>query len=334
MSKRRLGKGIDALLQGRDLEQLSRMSSILMVDVDDIEPNPNQPRRSFNPETLAELAASIREKGIIQPILAEDRGDGRFTIIAGERRYRAAKLAGLDQVPVISQEFSEEEKLEIALIENIQREDLNPIDEARAYQTAMGQAGITQEQLAERLGRSRPAVANALRLLRLEPGIQEALADGGVSAGHARALLAVEGAERAELFRRVVDEGLSVREAELLSRGEPLPSAAPAGAEDDRPGGRPRADQPGAERSAGRARPRASDARDPDLTLGDDDLLVPDTGGPKSVELQKIEESLIGRLGTRVVIRGTDAKGRIEITYVSMRDLERIVELMGARLPE
>ena len=220
MSKRRLGKGIDALLQGRPLDELSNLSSIIMVDLDRIAANPDQPRKRFNQETLAELAASIREKGIIQPIIAEDRGDGTYTIIAGERRYRAAKLAGLAEVPVISQELSDEEKLEIALIENMQREDLNPMDEAHALQSALDHTGITQDQLAKRLGKSRPAIANSLRLLKLEPEIQRALLEGELTAGHARALLAVTDAgKRTELFERIRSDGLSVREAELAVKG-------------------------------------------------------------------------------------------------------------------
>ena len=155
MSKRRLGKGIDALLQGRPLEEITNMASILMVDLERISPNPDQPRKLFNDDSLKELANSIREKGVIQPILAEDRGDGTYTIVAGERRYRAAKLAGLDEVPVITQELSDEEKLEIALIENIQREDLNAIDAARALQHAM-------EQGASRRTSSRGAWARAV----------------------------------------------------------------------------------------------------------------------------------------------------------------------------
>ncbi|MFW5745147.1 MAG: ParB/RepB/Spo0J family partition protein, partial [Spirochaetota bacterium] len=149
MSKRRLGKGIDALLQGRPLDQLQQMTSIVMVGIDDISPNPDQPRKRFSEASLAELADSIRERGIIQPILAEDTGDGTYVIVAGERRYRAAKLAGLTEVPVIAQELTEEEMLEVALVENIQREDLNPIDEARALQSALDQSGATQDQLAK-----------------------------------------------------------------------------------------------------------------------------------------------------------------------------------------
>ncbi len=318
MSKRRLGKGIDALLQGRPLEQLSQMASILMVDVDRIEPNPDQPRKQFSQERLNELAASIREKGVIQPILAEDRGDGTYTVVAGERRFRAAKLAGLTEIPVISQDFTSEEKLEIALIENIQREDLNPIDEARAMQRAMEHSGATQEELARRLGKSRSAIANTLRLLRLDPDIQQALSDGTLTAGHARALLAVEDdTARRELFDRILADHLSVREAERLARG--------------------------------------SSGEDPNIQLEGDSLEIPEAGEqadavptdaavrgsagsssgsgtarPKSIELRRIEDRLVERFGTRVVIRGTNRRGRIEIHYLTTEDLERAVEAMGA----
>ena len=309
MSKRRLGKGIDALLQGRPLEQLSQMSSILMVEVDRIEPNPDQPRKQFSQERLNELAASIREKGVIQPILAEDRGDGIFTIVAGERRYRAAKLAGLSEIPVISQDFTDEEKLEIALIENIQREDLNPIDEARAMQSAMEHSGATQEELAKRLGKSRSAIANTLRLLRLEPDIQQALSDGTLTAGHARALLAVDDeSARRELFDRILADGLSVRDAEQLAKGPSGPDESLVPEAGSRTDALPDGATDAARGSSGASSPKAR---------------------AKSVELRRIEDRLLERFGTRVVIRGTNRRGRIEISYLSTEDLEEIVEALG-----
>lgn len=309
MSKRRLGKGIDALLQGRPLEQLSQMSSILMVDVDRIEPNPNQPRKQFSQERLNELAASIREKGVIQPILAEDRGDGTFTIVAGERRYRAARLAGLSEIPVISQDFTDDEKLEIALIENIQREDLNPIDEARAMQSAMKHSGATQEELAKRLGKSRSAIANTLRLLRLDADIQQALSDGTLTAGHARALLAVDDETvRRELFERILADHLSVRDAEQLAKGPSGPDESSLPEAGSRTDALPTGATKAARGSSGASGPK---------------------GSAKSVELRRIEDRLLERFGTRVVIRGTNRRGRIEISYLSTEDLEQIVEAMG-----
>lgn len=311
MSKRRLGKGIDALLQGRPLDQLDQMSSIVQVPIEKLEPNPHQPRKQFNDETLRELADSIRERGIIQPILAEDRGDGSYVIIAGERRFRAARLAGLDLVPVISQEFTKEEKLEIALIENIQREDLNPIDEARAIQNALDLSGVTQEQLAKRLGKSRSAVANSVRLLRLNTEMQDALAVGRLTAGHARQLIAVDSEERrAELFRSILDESLTVRDTEAIVR-----------AILDR-------DQAG------------DDGKDSQVVMAEIEQSVelPPAVSAKgstselSVELQNIQNILMERFGTRVTIRGTNNKGRLEIPYLSPDDLERILDLMGAEL--
>ena len=234
MSKRRLGKGIDALLEGRDLEQLSSMSRVLLIAVDKLQANPKQPRTQFDDESLGELAESIREKGVIQPIIAEDQGDGSYTIVAGERRYRAAKIAGLTEVPVISKDFSDDEKLEIALVENLQREDLNPIDEAIAIDSAMRNAGYTQEQIAQRLGKSRPAIANSLRLLKLNAEMRKALASAQITAGHARALLAIaDSAERKELFSRIQTEGLSVRESEAAGR-PPEPQTDP---DDQKSGG-------------------------------------------------------------------------------------------------
>lgn len=364
MSKRRLGKGIDALLQGRPLDQLQQMTSIVMVGIDDISPNPDQPRKRFSEASLAELADSIRERGIIQPILAEDTGDGTYVIVAGERRYRAAKLAGLTEVPVIAQELTEEEMLEVALVENIQREDLNPIDEARALQSALDQSGATQDQLAKRLGKSRSAIANSLRLLRLDDDMQDALSDGTMTPGHARALLALTGkADRRRLFERIRDEGLSVREVEAMVRGGKLDEGAlerlRAGT-----GGEAAADQAGpagaggpaaapgialdeqdqvelpdgagvsGSRGAGGGGSAAGGGSDPDHGDSGGQPTDGSGGGVKSPELRAIEDKLVEHLGTKVVIRGGDKQGRIEVTYLSTEDLERVVESMGLELGE
>lgn len=317
MSKRRLGKGIDALLQGRDLEQLTNMASVLIVDVERVEPSPGQPRTRFNDASLAELAASIREKGIIQPIIAEDRGDGSYTIVAGERRYRAARIAGLTEVPLIPVEFTEEEKLEVALVENLHREDLNPLDEAMAFDTAMRNAGYTQEQLAARLGKSRSAIANALRLLKLESDIQEAIAAGEISAGHARALLAVDNpTHRRELYERIRSEGLSVRQAEAARK--------PVETRHNEPSG------------AGETATIGTETEASEFSIGSTEvsLEIPSTApSAKSPELQHVEDELVRALGTRVIVRGTDEKGRIEIPYRTMDDLNRLLELLGV-IPE
>lgn len=281
------------------------MATILTVSIDRIKPNPDQPRRSFPEGPLNELADSIREKGIIQPILAEDQGDGTYIIVAGERRFRAAQIAGLDSIPVIPQELDDDEKLEVALVENLQREDLNPIDQAIALKSVMDHTKCTQEQLAQRLGISRPTIANTLRLLKLEPQIQSALTDGTLSAGHARALLSLESeAERKELFARIQAEGLSVRAAELLSQpvDRPIPAA-----------------------------PQISE-REETLEISTSGA-VP--GSPrKSVELQQIEDKLVHLLGTKVVVKGTNKKGKIEIPYFSSEDLERLIEALGVSLDE
>ncbi|MEX2442776.1 MAG: ParB/RepB/Spo0J family partition protein [Alkalispirochaeta sp.] len=330
MSKqRRLGKGIDALLQGRDITQLESgdLNSVVSVPLDRIRPNPDQPRKSFAPEALEELARSIEERGIIQPILAEQQDDDTFIIIAGERRYRAAKMAGLTVVPVLPGVFSEDEKLEIALIENVQRQDLTAIEEARAYRDLMNRLGLSQDELAQRLGRSRPAVANSLRLLRLPEAIHDRINAGAVSGGHARTLLGIENpdllVEAAELIE---SEGLSVRVLErivpLINQGnDPATAlarvfgaqAAATSAPVDSSGepGTP-ASSPGSV-SGGSGRGGASSERQ---------------APRKTVEMQEIEQKLIERLGTRVVLTGTNDRGKIEITYLSMDDLDRLMELL------
>ncbi|MDR0655633.1 MAG: ParB/RepB/Spo0J family partition protein [Treponema sp.] len=189
--------------------------SPLLVPLSSLKPNPGQPRKHFDEESLRELADSIREHGIIQPIIAENAGDGSYIIIAGERRSRAAALAGLAEVPVILRSYPELERLEISLIENVQREDLNPIEEASAYKTLMEISGLSQEEAALRVGKNRSTVANALRLLKLPVPVQESLAKGELSSGHARAILMVNQAEKqALLFREILSKSLSVREAE------------------------------------------------------------------------------------------------------------------------
>jgi len=178
--------------------------------------SPLQPRRSFDEETLAELAASIGEKGVLQPLLVRPC-EGGYEIVAGERRYRAAQRAGLDRVPVVVRELSDQETLEIAIVENLQREDLNPVEEARAFRQLMG-FGLTQEAVAQAVGKSRSAVANTLRLLSLPAAAQEALETGVISAGHARAVLAQRAEDRDWALQQVIGRQLSVRQAESLRR--------------------------------------------------------------------------------------------------------------------
>ncbi len=221
MSKKALGRGIDALFvseEGKpaaDVPGAVEAASIVAVPVERVKPNPFQPRAHFADAALGELADSIKQQGVLQPILVEETPDG-FTIIAGERRYRAAVLAGLTEVPVIVRRFSEEEKLEIALIENIQREDLTPIEEAKAIKRIIEKTGRKQEEIAEKIGKNRSTVANALRLLKLPQEIQEAIDSGEISAGHARAILSRETADQ-ELCLGIRAEALSVRQAERIS---------------------------------------------------------------------------------------------------------------------
>lgn len=296
MAKKRLGKGIDALIQGQDVDEETTRTSIVNVPIAQLRPNPEQPRKQFSEEHLVELTDSVREKGVIQPILAEEADDGTYLIIAGERRFRAAQRAGLDEVPVLPRSFSREEKLEIALIENLQREDLNPIDEAEAYRSLMETAGLTQEQLAHRLGLNRSTVANALRLLRLSEELKGEIAAGRLTPGHARAILAVDTEDgRQKLAERIRLEGLSVRQAEELA-------------------GRLSATSRGAAAAAGQ-------------TGGGNGA-----GGEaqtKTPELRTLEEKLLDALGTKVVVKGSHHKGRIEIEYYSLDDLERIAEIIS-----
>ena len=191
----------------------------LWLSVDLLKPNPHQPRKEFEEDALNELADSIREHGILQSITVEDAGDGTFYIIAGERRTRAAKLAGLSEVPVQLRKFNDQKKLEIALIENIQREDLNPIEEAEAYYQLMEISGLSQEQVAARVGKNRSTVANAVRLLKLPEDMRTSLVQGHITAGHARALLAVkDSADMRILFAKIIGNGMNVRDAEEMAR--------------------------------------------------------------------------------------------------------------------
>ncbi len=214
------GKGIFALFQETEEDYgISRAENAAgggatELSLDLIYPNPNQPRKEFKENAMNDLANSIREHGVISPIVVNRDPDGRYMIIAGERRYRAARLAGLTTVPAIVREYTEREVQEISLIENLQREDLNPIEAASGMKKLMQEFGLTQEQLAEQLGKSRPAIANTLRLLSLNEEVVELVRSGQLSAGHARTLVPVVAEEQAELARQCVKEGWSVREME------------------------------------------------------------------------------------------------------------------------
>ena len=228
MSKRQLGKGFDSLFIPTENLSFEEGDSTRQIKVSLIEPRPDQPRKVFNQEQLQELADSIAEHGVIQPIILVNGENGYYRIIAGERRWRAAKLAGLTEVPAIVRDYSEVQAAEIALIENLQREDLNPIEEAQGYKHLMDRFGLTQDKISERVGKSRSNVANMLRLLNLDPDIQVLLQSGRLSIGHARALLAVPEKElRLEIARRIEDEGLTVRQVEELAKKKPAPARKP-----------------------------------------------------------------------------------------------------------
>ena len=224
--QRGLGRGLGALLGDDVVEQPAAapevkasaeevQDAVSMLPIRLIDPNRDQPRRSFDEDALRELAASIEAVGVIQPIIVAESGE-RYSIIAGERRYRASRMAGLDEIPAIVRNWDEQRRLEAALIENLQRDDLNPIEEALGVKRLMEESSLTQEKVAERLGKSRPAVANLLRLLTLEQSVQQLLVEGKLSAGHARALVTVDKKRQVQLANLTVQQGWSVRQLERI----------------------------------------------------------------------------------------------------------------------
>ena len=213
----RLGRGLSALLPPP--VYAAHRDDYFLCPLQDIQPDPHQPRQTFDEAALDELTASIREKGIIQPLVVRQRDRGGFVLIAGERRLRAATRLGLKDIPVVVKDVASEEAYELALIENIQRQDLNAIEEASAYARLLKQPGMTQQSLATRLGKPRPTIANAVRLLKLAPSLQAHLADGALHAGHARAILSLKTEEqRTQLAARIMEEKLTVRDAEQLAK--------------------------------------------------------------------------------------------------------------------
>ncbi|WP_022800761.1 ParB/RepB/Spo0J family partition protein [Deinococcus ficus] len=276
MSKKSsLGRGLTALLGEKPAPDAAGPGGAQVLKIERIVQAAYQPRQVFEPEALAELAQSIREKGVLQPLLVRPRGDA-FEIVAGERRWRASQLAGLTELPVIIRDLSDREALEIAIIENLQREDLGPLEEARAYQALMDQ-GLNQEGVAQAVGKGRSTVANALRLLTLEDAALKALDSGEISAGHARAILAMPEKDRAWALKEITARGLNVREAEALKR---------------------------------EARAPAPVKMNPPRTY------------------RQVELALSRRTGTKVRITGED-KGRVELSYASREELDRILELFG-----
>jgi ParB family chromosome partitioning protein len=291
VNKKALGRGIEALIQQGDEpvgvpEDLK--DDVSSLPLRKIRTNPNQPRKYFEEESLRELADSIRNQGVIQPIVVDDASeDDTYTIIAGERRFRAARMAGLAEIPVIIRSFTEEQKLEIALVENVQREDLNPIEEAEAYHHLMEAMNLSQDSVARKVGKKRSTVANSLRLLKLPEEMRDSLIKGELSSGHARAILSViNPADQRILYGRILQSGLSVRETE-------------------------------AQAAALNKGVRASDRREEKSTA------------PRSPELQSIEQKFLDALGTKVTVRGSLRKGKIEIAYYSMDDLERLFDIIS-----
>lgn len=214
--KQALGRGLNALM-GEAQTETGNVTSDTLVDITKIQPNPNQPRTHFNETLLQELSESIRENGVLQPLLVRKKGQ-KYEIIAGERRYQASKLAGIEKLPVIIKDVDDQKMLELALIENLQRSDLNPIEEAKGYKQLLKESGMTQEALSKAVSKSRSAITNSLRLLDLPDEVQQFLFDGKMTAGHARAILAVPFEDaRIRLAQKVVAEGLSVRATENLA---------------------------------------------------------------------------------------------------------------------
>ncbi len=213
MKRQALGKGLDVLLPQSPV----RAAALIELDLDQIQPNPLQPRMQFAPEKLQELAASIKENGVLQPIVVRGSGGG-YELVVGERRWRAARQVGLERIPAIVQHVSDEKMLELALVENIQRDELSPIEEGQAYQLLADQFALTHEEIAQRVGRSRTAVTNSLRLLRLPSFIQEKVMNQEMSMGHARALIPLSENDQLRLAEQVIARGLSVRETERRAK--------------------------------------------------------------------------------------------------------------------
>lgn len=294
-----LGRGLTALIPAAEEQPVEEGGGLREVPVERVAPNRLQPRQSFDEETLDSLTASIRELGVLQPILVRVTEDG-YELIAGERRWRAARRAGLPTIPAIVRAADDEGSLEQALVENLHRQDLGPLEEAAAYQQLIEEFGLTQEQVATRVGKSRSAVANHLRLFQLPPAVQKLVGEGLLSTGHAKALLGhPDRAFQEHLARRVVAESLSVRELEAVVKERlDLESGLGAGAgtpdRDDDDGG-------GEDASARRLRPPG---------------------------LLELEELLAARLDTRVSIAMTAKRGKVTIDFANLEDLERIYRLI------
>lgn len=287
MSKSRgLGRGLGALIPQLEEEGIQ---SQVEIPIDEITPNPFQPRQNFDEESLNELAESIRNHGVLQPLLVR-KIDSGYQLIAGERRLRASKLAGLATVPVIVRDFNDKTMMEIALVENLQREDLNPLEEAEAYRRLIEDFNLTQEEVAKAIGKSRSAVTNTLRLLNLPLSVQNRLLENKISMGHARALLALETPDlQIAACEEIINKSLSVRDTERLIRELSLTNVS-------------------RETSEKKLLKPGSFSNDPNIKV--------------------IIEKLTRFLGTKINIRGGGQSGKIEIEYYSREDLDRIIELL------
>jgi ParB family chromosome partitioning protein len=296
--KRRLGKGLGALINEADTEHLTFSTEIVDISsdegreirlpVDKIIPNRFQPRRSFNPEKIEEIALSIKAQGLLQPVLVNDHGDGTYELISGERRLRAVKKLGWPDIPALVRKVSDNQLLEITLVENLQREDLNPLEEATGYKSLMDLFSLTQAEIAERVGKDRSTVTNSLRLLKLPTVIQQAVVSAAISAGHARQLLSVDSeAEQLELARKVIEQDISVRKLEIIVRERNL-----------------------------RAEKSADDGKN-DKKKNEREEYISD-----------LEQKLRRHLGTQVRIKdGGKGSGKIEIEFYSFEEFERLMEL-------
>lgn len=281
-----LGKGLGALMGDAALQTPEAGS--LFLPISQVEPGLNQPRKRFDEEPLQDLADSIREHGVIQPLTVRRLSSGYYQIIAGERRWRAAKLAGLAEVPAVIIEADDKKVLEIGLIENLQREDLNPMEEAEGYLVLLTDFSMTQEEVAKRMGKSRPAIANALRLTSLPPAVREMLSDGRLTAGHGRAVLSVEGEQAQEAFAQmIIDQGMSVRQAETAAKHFTL-------------------------------EPKVKKEKKED---------------ENRIYIEAAEKKLAEHLGRRVTITSGRKKGRLELEYYNVDDLNDLLDQLESLSP-